>query len=383
MHKLRITLAGGGTAGHLNPLIAVGVELQLEAVKNNIPLEVSYIGTPGEYAVDLEKNGVIVKKIAGSKIRRYIDVENIFEGPKLILGLIQSLWHLFWIMPDVLFSKGGTGALAPILAARFYRIPVVIHESDAVPSVTGRVSARFSKRIFTSFKEIIPLFPAKDQPKCELVGSPLRRTLFSDLPDQKLAKKILAFDPERPVILILGGSQGSQRINNLIIASLPDLLAAGIQVIHQTGAKLFENVEGSLGGYFDSVEEMHKAGYQVVDFFKGDMKDALSAADLIISRAGSSLFEFAAFGKPSILIPLPEAAQNHQLMNARAYEAAGACILMEEDQITVPSFVNEVISLTGNDKALKALSTSAKAFAKPDAASKVAVKLLELANGQG
>jgi len=381
MSKLKITLVGGGTAGHLNPLIAIGVELQIEAVKNNIPLEVSYIGTPGEYAVDLKNNGVIVKKISGSRIRRYIDVENIFEGPKLILGLLQSLWHLFWIMPDVVFSKGGTGALAPVLAARFYRIPVVIHESDSVPSATGRVSAKFAKIIFTSFKEIIPLFPPKEQSKCELVGSPLRRTLFSDLPDQKLAKKILGFDSDLPVILILGGSQGSQRINNLIISSLHELLGSGLQIMHQTGAKLLGNVEGSLGGYFESVEEMHKAGYQVVDFFKGDMKDALSAADLIISRAGSSIFEFAAFGKPSVLIPLPEAAQNHQLMNAKAYEAAEACILMEEDQITVPGFVGRITSLIEDEEALRALSRAAKAFSKPDAASKIASKLLELANG--
>ena len=381
MRKTRITLAGGGTAGHLNPLIAVGVELQLEAVKKGIPLEVSYIGTPGDYAVDLAKNGVRVRKISGSKMRRYIDVENLFEGPKLLIGLIQSLWHLFWIMPDVVFSKGGTGALAPVLAARFYRIPVVIHESDAVPSATGRISAKFADLIFTSFEEIIPLFPPKDQGKCEVVGSPLRRTLFSDLPEKKLAKKILGFDPERPLILVLGGSQGSQRINNLILASLADLISRGVQILHQTGAKLFSDVAGALGGYFDSVDDMRNAGYEVIDFFKGDMKNALAAADLIVSRAGSSIFEFAAFGKPSILIPLPEAAQNHQLMNAKAYEAAGACILMEEDDISVPGFVEKVSVTASDPDALMKLSEAAKNFAKPDAASKIAAKLLELANG--
>jgi UDP-N-acetylglucosamine--N-acetylmuramyl-(pentapeptide) pyrophosphoryl-undecaprenol N-acetylglucosamine transferase len=331
--------------------------------------------------VDLAKNGVRVRKISGSKMRRYIDVENLFEGPKLLIGLIQSLWHLFWIMPDVVFSKGGTGALAPVLAARFYRIPVVIHESDAVPSATGRISAKFADLIFTSFEEIIPLFPPKDQGKCEVVGSPLRRTLFSDLPEKKLAKKILGFDPERPLILVLGGSQGSQRINNLILASLADLISRGVQILHQTGAKLFSDVAGALGGYFDSVDDMRNAGYEVIDFFKGDMKNALAAADLIVSRAGSSIFEFAAFGKPSILIPLPEAAQNHQLMNAKAYEAAGACILMEEDDISVPGFVEKVSVTASDPDALMKLSEAAKNFAKPDAASKIAAKLLELANG--
>ncbi|MDD5099229.1 MAG: UDP-N-acetylglucosamine--N-acetylmuramyl-(pentapeptide) pyrophosphoryl-undecaprenol N-acetylglucosamine transferase [Candidatus Colwellbacteria bacterium] len=381
MHKTRITIVGGGTAGHLHPLIAVGIELQLEAVKKGAPIEVSYIGTPGDYAVDLIKNGVKVKKIAGSRIRRYVDIENLFEGPKLIFGFFQSLWHLFWIMPDVVFSKGGTGALAPIIAARFYRIPVVIHESDAVPSLNGRLVARLAKHIFASFEEVIPLFKPKDRKKCEIVGTPIRQTLLSDIPDKESAKETLGFDPHKRLILILGGSQGSQRINNLILAGLPELLSHNIQILHQTGANLFSDVADVLGGHFNSIEEMRKAGYEVVDFLKGDMKVAYSAADLIISRAGSSIFEFAAFGKPSILIPLPEAAQNHQLMNARSYEAAGACVLMEEKDISVPAFIEKVTETIESPSIMERLSSSAKAFAKPQAASKIAIKLLELANG--
>ncbi|MDD4931523.1 MAG: UDP-N-acetylglucosamine--N-acetylmuramyl-(pentapeptide) pyrophosphoryl-undecaprenol N-acetylglucosamine transferase [Candidatus Colwellbacteria bacterium] len=382
MRKTRITLIGGGTAGHLNPLVAVGIELKLEAAKAGLPLEVSYMGTPGDFAESFSANDIKVIKIIGSKLRRYIDVENLFEGPKLIIGLIQSLWHLFWIMPDVVFSKGGSGAMAPVLAARFYRIPVFIHESDAVPSATSRVTGRFAKTIFISFEEVAARFAPAEQAKCELVGSPLRRTLFTDLSTKEKAKKLLGLDPKKPVMLVLGGSQGSHRINNLILASLPDILGSGIQVLHQTGAKLFEDVAGALGGLFSSIEEMEKAGYQAIDFFKGDMKDALVAADLIISRSGSSIFEFAAFGKPSILIPLPEAAQNHQLMNARAYEDAGACIVMEEDDITVPLFVEQVTTIMSSNERLEKLSENARRFAKPDAASKIAVKLLESVNGQ-
>ncbi len=377
--RIRITLAGGGTAGHMNPLLAIGVELKLIAQASQTDLEVSYMGDPGKFDAKFESNGVLVRKIYPSKLRRYADPQNILEGPKLIFGFMQALWHLFWIMPDIVFSKGGPGSLAVVLAARFYRIPVVIHESDATPGITTRIASRFADRIFLSFEVARELLPIGAQRFAEVTGNPLRRSLLSDIPDKSSSKKILGFDPDLPLVFIVGGSQGSDRINNLVLASLPDILNSGIQVLHQTGDGLFDKVKGSLGNYFASAEEMEAAGYRPIPSFEGDMKEAISASDLIVSRAGSSIFEFAAFGKPSILIPLPEAAQNHQLLNAKAYEKVGGCIMMEENAITVPGFINSLKSLIGDPGRLRAMSEKAKAFAKPDAASSIALKLIELA----
>ena len=377
--KTRITLAGGGTAGHMNPLLAISVELKLIAETSGTNLEISYVGNPGKFDTKFATNGVIIRRIVESRIRRYAAPQNILEGPKFVLGFLQALWHLFWIMPDLVFSKGGPGSLSVVLAARFYRIPVAIHESDATPGMTTQVSSRFAEKIFLSFESAKDFLPIGAQRFAEVTGNPLRRSLLSDVPDQISAKKALGFNPELPLIFVVGGSQGSDRINNLILASLPDILNSGIQILHQTGDGLFEKVKGSLGNYFASAEEMEASGYRPIPSFEGDMKEAISAADLIVSRAGSSIFEFAAFGKPSILIPLPEAAQNHQLLNARAYEKVGGCIVLEEDSITVPNFINLIKSLVIDEGRLKVMSDSAKKFAKPDAASAIALKLIELA----
>jgi len=374
-----IMLVGGGTAGHIHPLLAVYSAAKEIAAEKGLNLRFSFIGDPGSNAHKFAELGIPVKKIFPSKLRRYMTSENLMEFPKFIASFFQSLWHVFWEMPDILMSKGGPGSLAPIIAARFFLIPVVIHESDSVPSVTTKLSAKFSQVIFLAFGSARSGLRPKDQLKCEVVGNPLRPSLLDNLPDKRSAKVSLGFDPNKPLMVIVGGSQGSQRINNLIMKALPRLMDAGIQIFHQTGAKLFGEVSGVLGHYFDSLEEMDAAGYRITDFFDKNIKDVFAAADIVVSRAGSSIFEFAALGIPSILIPLPESAQNHQLMNALDYERSGACVVMEEDEITVNYFAETAELLSSDRHLLERMSSSAKSFGKPDAARKIALKLINLA----
>lgn len=374
-------LTGGGSAGHLNPLLAVSSEIRKIGKEKNLPIRISYIGDPGRYANKFREAGIPIKGILSSKIRRYASPNNIPEIPKFILSVIQSVWHIFWEMPDILMSKGGPGSLAPIFAARLFLIPVAIHESDSVPSATTRLSARFSKKIFLAFDEAKKGLHPRDAKKCDVVGNPLRPSILENIPDKREAKIRLGLDPDKAVMVVLGGSQGSQRINNLITASLPELLDLKIQVLHQTGVKLFGEVSGVLGHYFDTLEEMNESGYRITDFFDKEMTDVFAAADIIVSRAGSSIFEFAALGKPSILIPLPEAAQNHQLKNAEIYERSGACVVFEEDEISIPVFTEMVEQLISEPELLERMSEDAKAFAKPEATVKIAEKLVEFANG--
>lgn len=379
--ETRIMLVGGGTAGHINPLLAVYSAAKKLAESKNRNVRFTFIGDPGTSGHKLTELGIPVKKIFPSKLRRYVTSENLLEFPKFVLSFFQSLWHIFWEMPDILMSKGGPGSVAPIIAARFFLIPVFIHESDAVPSVTTRLSAKFSRVIFLAFESARNGLRPAEQAKCEVVGNPLRPSLLDDLPDKRQAKKALGFNPDKPLLVVVGGSQGSQRINNLITKSLPQTLEQGIQIFHQTGAKLFGEVSGVLGHYFESLEEMDASGYHITDFFDKNIKEVFAAADIVVSRAGSSIFEFAALGIPSILIPLPESAQNHQLMNALDYERSGACIVMEEDEITILSFAETVELMASDPSLLKRMSSSAKSFAKPDAARKIAEKLLKFANG--
>jgi len=372
-------LVGGGTAGHINPLLAVYSALKEVASEKKLNIRYSFIGDPGVNAHKFAELRIPVKKIFPSKLRRYMTSENLMEIPKFIVSFFQSVWHIFWEMPDILVSKGGPGSVAPIIAARFFLIPVAIHESDAVPSVTTRITARFSKKIFLAFASARSGLRPAEQLKCEVVGNPLRPTLFDGVVGKREAKTALGFDPDKPLMVILGGSQGSRRINNLITKSLPRILEAGVQVFHQTGAGLFGEVSGVLGHYFDSLEEMDSAGYRITDYFDKNIKDVFAAADIVVSRSGSTIFEFAALGIPSILIPLPESAQNHQLANALDYEKSRACIVMEEDEITVGSFAETVEILSSDGNLLERMSESAKLFAKPNAARKIAEKLIELA----
>src|SRR5262249_22257547 len=156
-----------------------------------------------------------------------------------LIGILQAFFKLYFIMPDVIFSKGGTGALPVVLAGWFYRIPVVIHESDARPGLTNLASARFARKIFVSFERALNYF-AKD--RTELVGTPLRNELFANLTTKPLAKEALGFGQDAFLTVILGGSQGSTRINDFILTNLTEIIKL-TQVFHQTGVGNLSEVQ--------------------------------------------------------------------------------------------------------------------------------------------
>lgn len=301
MKRFRVLTTGGGTAGHVYPIGAVVAELQTIAASKNIPLEVRYLGAHGPFKEFLEQNNIKVQRVAGSKIRRYFSWQNFVDVPKFIYSLCQALWKVFWYMPDVLFSKGGPGSLAVVLVARFYRIPVVVHESDAIPSITTRITSKFAKTIAISFEAAGKYFEGRE---VVFTGNPVRKYLLSDPTTTQKAKGYFGFDPNGPLLLILGGSQGSTSVNDFIIDVLPDLLKT-TQVLHQTGKNDYERVIKEAGVVLGDLPEEVQTRYKALDFFEKDIRIALQGADLVLSRAGASaIFETAAFGKPSILIPL-------------------------------------------------------------------------------
>ena len=378
--KNKIMLVGGGTAGHINPLLAIcAAVIKLQKTEGQkISSRFIYVGNPGVFIDKFNELNIPVRKILPSKLRRYASQNNLFELPKFIFSFFQSLWYILIERPDIVFSKGGPGSLAPVIAAHFFKITVVIHESDATPSITTKLSAPFAKKIFLAFEDAREGLSLRHQKKCVTVGNPIRSSFLEDLPSQHTAKINLGFNPEKFLIVIIGGSQGSRRINNLIIESLSQILAKELQVFHQTGVNLFEEASETIGRNFGSLKQAEKLGYCMTDFFSQNIKEVLIAADIIVSRAGSSIFEFAALGKPSILIPLPESAQNHQLKNALSYERAGACITLTEDKISVSLFIETLGRLIANPSLLQKMSDSAKKFAKPEASRQIAEELLEL-----
>src|SRR3989344_8665078 len=224
-YDTRIVLTGGGSGGHVAPLVAVARQISMKFPG----VQMRYIGGNGFTSEIFQAERIPISVIASGKFRRYFSILNFTDVFKIIWGILQTLWHMYWYMPDVVFSKGGHGAVPALVAARFYRIPVVIHDSDSVPGSVNRWSGKFAVRIGVAFEHATSYFPAK---KTAVVGNPVRTQLFSNLESPEAAKKIMGLDPKQPLLTILGGSQGSERINDFIIDLLPVLIKK-FQIIHQ------------------------------------------------------------------------------------------------------------------------------------------------------
>ncbi len=378
MRKLRILLTGGGTGGHIYPLVAIGAEIQTQCGQSGITLDLRYLGAYGPFKALLEGNNIKVWRVAESKLRRYMSIHNFIDGPKFVYSFFQAAAKIFFFMPDVVFSKGGPGALAVVLAAKLYFIPVIIHESDTVPGLTNLLSTRFAKLILTSFPGAESYFQGKH---VMLVGNPIRRSLLAGIATESKErnKGAYGFDPQLPLILVIGGSQGAMSINDFILDNLPAILQV-TQVLHQTGPKNYEQTLKEVSFIAGKMPEEVAKRYKAVDYFGDEIKVAYIASDLVVSRSSAGvIFEIAAFGKPSILIPLPPsiAASDHQTKNAYDYTAAGAGEVMEQTNLLPNLFINHVKKIV-EDKAISAkMSEAAFAFAKPEAASKIAQIIVE------
>ena len=387
---MRILFTGGGTGGHIYPIIAVAEELQILTSKKNIPLRMYYLGAPGKYKNLLNNNNIYVSKIFSAKLRRYFDIGNFIDIPFFFFSIPQALWKIFWLMPDVLFSKGGPGSLPVVLACRFYNIPIIIHESDSIPGLANKFAFSFAKRIGVSFNSIIESIIQQQknkkkmeliQEKIALIGNPIRRSLINgDILDKETAKKVLGFNPAMPLILILGGSQGSTSLNDFML-TISGELVKDIQVFHQTGIENFQEIKNELNNILKKYGEEERGRYKLIPYFENNIKDAYSAADIVISRAGcGSIFEIAAFGKPSILIPLSEKIVGlHQIKNAYEYSKNGATIVIEQNNLKPDIFISQLMKIIKNQEILKTMSEAAKNFSKPEASKIIADEILRLA----
>lgn len=374
--SIRVLLAGGGSGGHTYPLLAVAERLRKIAAEERVNLGLDYLGPKDVWAKALLPAHVNLKTIVSSKFRRYFSIENLLDIPKFFIGLLEAFFKVYFIMPDVIFSKGGTGALPVVIAGWFYKIPIIIHESDAAPGLTNSISSRFASRIAVSFPKTLEYFSPD---KTALVGTPVRESVITEIPDKATAKKSFGFDPAKPLILIMGGSQGAQRINEFVIANLPALLKE-TQILHQTGEANYAKVEylsRTVSG--EEPAKNVKKSYVPVPYFREEMKTALAAADVVISRSGSgTIAEISALGKPSILIPLKESANDHQRLNAYEYAKTGAAIVIEEANLLPAILINQISLIIEKSDISKKMSLAASGLWKPDAAETISREILRL-----
>ncbi len=372
---MKILLAGGGiSGGHFFPLIAVADALKAVAGQEKIAnLDLVFISDSEYDKQILLQKGIRFKKVYAGKIRRYFSLLNILDVFKAGIGILKALGSIYGDFPDVIFSKGGYASFPVVFAARIFGIPVIIHESDAVPGKVNKWAGKFAKRVAISFNEAAQYFPRE---KTALTGNPIRSELCN--PVKAGSREFLGLEENVPVLMIIGGSQGAVTINENILTILPDLVKK-FQVIHQTGKNNIAEVKSRSEVILEKVPE--KSRYHVFGFLDlAQFRAAYGAADLVVSRAsGGAIFEIAASGLPSILIPLPKAAQDHQRENAYVFASLGACDVIEEKNLSPHVLQSEIEKLLSDKEKQTKMSEAAKKFSKPDAAEKIAREIITLA----
>lgn len=370
---MKILFTGGGSGGHFYPLIAIAEELRRIANEERLISPQLFYMAPEAYDERLLfENEIAFLPVRTGKLRRYASVKNISDVFKIAWALMKALMLMFRIFPDVVVGKGGYGSFPALFAARLLRIPVIIHESDSIPGRVNKRAGTFARRIAVSFASAARFFPGE---RVAYTGNPIRKELRN--PSQEGSREALHLEDNTSVVALLGGSLGSVKLNEALFAILPALLGK-YEVIHQTGAQNFEDISARANVLLEKhpfASRYHPYPYLSVSL----LARVASAASLIISRAGSTIFEIAAWGTPAILVPITDSGGDHQRENAYAYMQAGAALVIEEENLKPAILLSEIEKILENQTRYDNLARAAKRFAKLDAAEVIAREILEMA----
>lgn len=357
---MNILLTGGGTGGHTIPMIAIVKELRkIRRLAKRKDLKFFWLGSgEGPEKRAAQDKEIPFQKIVCGKLRRYFSFWNLVDFFKIPAGIFQSFFLILGFKPEVVFSKGGYVSLPVVVSAWFLRKKIIIHESDVVLGLANRIGARLAAKVLLGFE-----IKEKTQDKKYIfTGNPVRSEILNGNSEE--AYHFFSFDKEKPVILITGGGQGARFLNRLVQKSLERL--GEYQIIHLVGPK-------------NTLPES-KDNYKPYKWLEAkEMGLAYALADLVVARAGANtLAEIAALGRPSILIPLPQAAGNHQLANAQFFGKAGVSIILEQEDLNTKKFVKTIESLFHDRSKLENMGLQAKTLACPDSASRIAEEILKI-----
>ena len=353
-HISRLVVTTGGTGGHIFPALCVAAEV----TRRDPEAKVLFLGAAGPEGALAAKAGLDFQALPASGV--------LGKGVKGLLsifwvgrGVARAAKALKRFKPDAVIGFGGYAGFCPVLAAALLKIPTAVHEQNSVPGVTNRVLAKVADRVFVSFADQRGSFPAA---KVTRTGNPVRTDIAGVTRGDEAGRRNL---------LILGGSQGARPINDAVVAALPQLLSARVNIVHQTGAADEARIR----------EAYAKAGADpgCVRGFIDDMAQAYAWADAALCRAGAStIFELAATGTPSVLVPFPQAAHDHQHVNALHLADLGAALLLPQSELSAQTLADTLAGLLGDTARLASMSRAARTFARPDAASRIADGLEEL-----
>lgn len=318
---MRIILTGGGTAGHITPNIALIPELKKDG------FEIHYIGTKdGMERQLIEPLGIPYHSIRAGKLRRYLNLKNLTDLFQIAGGFLESLAIIAKTKPDVVFSKGGFVSPPVVWASWFHRVPVVIHESDITPGLANKLSIPFASKICYTFPETQKLLPTA---KGVFTGLPVRESLLRG--DAAAGKQLCGFTRNKPILMIIGGSQGSEVLNRSVRSLLGEITKK-YDLCHICGKN----------GVDPSLNQI--SGYKQFGYVNEELPHLMALADLVISRAGATiLFELLALKKPHLLIPLSkQASRGDQILNARSFEKQGFSRVLSEEDLTPESLLNNL-----------------------------------------
>lgn len=307
---MHLVLTGGGTGGHIVPNIALIDELKARHPKD---LELLYIGSRHSMEEQLMRDaGVPFKSVMTGKLRRYFSLWNLVDVVKIPIGVVQALFILRRFRPKAVFAKGGFVSFPAACAAWMLRIPVILHESDVVPGLANKLCSRFATQVCVSFEESAKHFKGKD---VVVTGNPVRREIAHG--DSEKAREFTGLHGKKPVLLVMGGSQGAQFLNDLVHNHLDELLQQ-FHVVHLAGKH--------------QCRHENREGYRCYPYVDKELKDLYALADVVVTRSGANtLAELATVGKPAILVPLSkQASRGDQIVNARTFADHHQAHVMEE-----------------------------------------------------
>lgn len=374
---MKIVFTGGGTGGHFYPLIAIAEAVRDVAARDRVlPPKLFYISDAPYDEEALYANNLIFIKAPAGKVRRYFSLQNIPDAFKTLSGVIRCYFLLLKLLPDVVISKGGYASVPTVIAANLLGIPVIIHESDAKPGRANVLASKKAARIGIAFESARAGFPQVAQGRIANVGIPVRKAL-TQLPDRASAVAMLGLDPALPTVFIIGGSSGSQRINETVLDALPELVSFA-NVVHQTGRAHFEDVRRT--GRVIANKNGLASRYHPYPYLNQEtLRAAASAANVVITRAGTgSITEISLWGVPAILIPIPESISHDQRTNAYAYAHTGAAVVLEEANLRPNVLASEARRIATDPGANARMRQAATGFANPRAAELIAEEALRI-----
>lgn len=382
---MRILAAGGGSGGHVTPVVAVLHELK----RRERDAEVRFwcdrsFGNAARSLLDRSGLDIRMDTVVSGKFRRYYHLSkiqhfttravfwpNVRDGVLIVCGIMQSVAKLIIWRPDVVFTKGGYVCLPIGLAAHWLRIPLVIHDSDAHPGLTNRILARWATTIATGAPLEHYPYPTS---RTVYVGIPIAEEFRPYTPDQvAAARAVLGVDAVRPLVVVTGGGLGAVRLNNAVMAIAPELLAT-MTIVLISGVHQYAELQpraARLGDHF-----VLKA------FVDSGMADVMGAADVVVARAGATtILELAALQKPTILVPNAHLTGGHQLKNAAVYESAGAVLSVRDDAIAndPAALASAIRQLVEHPAAARDMAATFATFAKPSAARDMAQLIIDAA----